>query len=199
MKHRLAAYKDAGISDVPAIDQSGPIAASASPPMSPVAPSGASGWETAMSRPAAPPQPVAAAPQPAPASSSSSGGVSGFFNTITFGLFGGGSSSAPKPAPADEGAVTTASIGDAAKPAPQPEVSSWSQTTQVAPAAAPQAAQPAREGEAHADGPPPPSVAANRPVAEYQPLVPNHRKAAARPPASSCCRSAPCARARRRT
>jgi tetratricopeptide (TPR) repeat protein len=181
MQDRLAAYKDAGISDVPAIDQSGPIAASAAPPMSPVAPSGASGWETAMTGPAAVPQP-AAAPQPAPAASSSSGGVSGFFNTITFGLFGGGSSSAPKPPP-DEGAVTTASIGDAAKPAPQPEVSSWSQATQVAPVGTtPQAEQPAREeGAAHAGGPPPPPVAANRPVAEYQPLVPNLHKAARAP------------------
>ena len=177
MQDRLAAYKDAGISDVPAIDQSGPIAASASPPMSPVAPSGASGWQTAMSSPAAPPQPAA----PAPAASGSSGGVSGFFNTITFGLFGGGSSSTPKAPPPEESAVTTASIA-AAKPAPQPEVSSWSQSTQVAPAEpAPQEEQSAREGAAHAGGPPPPPVAANHPVAEYQPLVPNHRKAARAP------------------
>jgi tetratricopeptide (TPR) repeat protein len=177
MQDRLAAYKDAGISDVPAIDQSGPIAASASPPMTPVAPSGAGGWQTAMTGPSAPPPQPAA---PAPAASSSSGGVSGFFNTITFGLFGG-SSSAPKAPPPDQSAVTTASIA-AAKPAPQPEVSSWSQSTQVAPAeSAPQENQSAREeGAAHAGGPPPP-VVASRPVAEYQPLVPNHRKAARAP------------------
>jgi SPOR domain len=147
LKNRIAAYQDAGISNVP--DLPTPTFA-ADPPST-------SGWQTAMNGSPvtpAPAAPTASAPaastsssSPAhapgsalaatsttngpPASSTSSGGIGGFFSSI----FGGGSSSTPN---ANDGTVSTSSI---TPPPPQPaaapaqQTTGWGQTTQVATAA----------------------------------------------------------------
>jgi hypothetical protein len=147
LKNRIAAYQDAGISNVP--DLPTPTFA-ADPPST-------SGWQTAMNgspvgpAPAAPsalaPAASTSSSSPAhapgsalaatsttngpPASSTSSGGIGGFFSSI----FGGGSSSTPN---ANDGTVSTSSI---TPPPPQPaaapaqQTTGWGQTTQVATAA----------------------------------------------------------------
>jgi SPOR domain len=121
LSQRVAAYRDAGISDAPGISASVPVAEAPS------------GWETAMNgqtlasqtvasqTPASttgdayvpPPTamaPIAAAPSPS-TSTSSSGGIGGFFSSIT-NMFGGSSpsnsaASSPPPPPV----TTTASVG----------------------------------------------------------------------------------------
>ncbi len=150
LKNRIAAYQDAGISNVP--DLPTPTFA-ADPPST-------SGWQTAMNgSPVAPAPGAPSAPAPAastsssspahapgsalaatsttngpPAPSTSSGGIGGFFSSIGS-IFGGGSSSAPN---ANDGTVSTSSI---TPPPPQPAVApaqqttGWGQTTQVATAA----------------------------------------------------------------
>ena len=150
LKNRVAAYQDAGISNVP--DLPTPTFA-ADPPST-------SGWQTAMNgspvapAPAAPSTPAPAAStsssSPAhapgsalaatsttngpPAPSTSSGGIGGFFSSIGS-IFGGGSSSTPN---ANDGTVSTSSI---TPPPPQPaaapaqQTTGWGQTTQVATAA----------------------------------------------------------------
>jgi hypothetical protein len=144
LKNRIAAYQDAGISNVP--DLPTPTFA-ADPPST-------SGWQTAMNgSPVAPAPAAPSAPAPAastsssspahapgsapaatsttngpPAPSTSSGGIGGFFSSI----FGGGSSSTPN---ANDGTVSTSSI---TPPPPQPaaapaqQTTGWGQTTQVA-------------------------------------------------------------------
>ncbi len=130
--NRAAAYRDAGVADVPQGPQPAGIAGTSL---------GADGWQTAMtgsgtppSSPTPPPAPVsspppaasapvsapqtaayapARPPPPQPQATSSSGGISGFFNSI----FGGGSSSSNE--------VTTSSVAEA------PAASNWSQTTEV--------------------------------------------------------------------
>jgi tetratricopeptide (TPR) repeat protein len=148
LSNRVAAYREAGIGDVPELDQSPTIAGA--------------DWQTAMSGSTTPaggssppqatspsPPPVYAAPPvysappapsaPAPAQtssgSSSGGGVGGFFDSITS-LFGGGSSSSN----ASQEQVTTSSIAD------PPGVAATWQTTQAVTASppAPQAAPPPR-------------------------------------------------------
>ena len=150
LKNRIAAYQDAGISNVP--DLPTPTFA-ADPPST-------SGWQTAMNgSPVAPAPGAPSAPAPAastsssspahapgsalaatsttngpPAPSTSSGGIGGFFSSIGS-IFGGGSSSAPN---ANDGTVSTSSI---TPPPPQPAVApaqqttGWGQTTEVATAA----------------------------------------------------------------
>ena len=150
LKNRIAAYQDAGISNVP--DLPTPTFA-ADPPST-------SGWQTAMNgSPVAPAPGAPSAPAPAastsssspahapgsalaatsttngpPAPSTSSGGIGGFFSSIGS-IFGGGSSSTPN---ANDGTVSTSSI---TPPPPQPAVApaqqttGWGQTTQVATAA----------------------------------------------------------------
>jgi len=150
LKARVAAYRAAGISDVPPIDGTAAVAYVDTGAAS------SGGWQTAMadvpaSGPSASPSPVlAAAPQsaPAPAASSSSGG---FFDSIT-GFFGGSSSSAPSP---QEDSVTTASIGNGADREP-PAAAGWSQSTQVAAVAPP----PPPQVPAAAPPPPPPPAPA---------------------------------------
>jgi cell division septation protein DedD len=148
MSNRIAAYREAGIGDVPELDQSPVLAGSgwqtamdnaksppaASPPP-PTAPPPAYAAPPAYSAPAAPP-----APAPVQTSSGSSSG-GGFFDSITS-LFGGGSSSSAAPSQ-DE--VTTASIAD-----PPGAAATWQTTAPVTATAppparpAPQAAPPAR-------------------------------------------------------
>jgi tetratricopeptide (TPR) repeat protein len=140
LKHRIAAYQEAGISDAPEATQSALA----------VDTSSLTGWDTAMTgQPPAPsqsaaapppastaaapppdsaavaalpaPEPAQAPPQPAP-QPKSSGGISGFFSNI----FGGGSSSSSTPN-ANDGSMTTASIASS----PPAQAASWSQTTQV--------------------------------------------------------------------
>jgi tetratricopeptide (TPR) repeat protein len=131
LQARQAAYRSAGISDVPQLNGVAAVANTA-----PITDTSGS-WQTAMSGSAAPSAPAvsssspaitppAALPvsQPAPApqssGSSSGGGITGFFNN----LFGSGSSSS------SQEAVTTSSIGN--QPTAAPADSSWSQTTQIA-------------------------------------------------------------------
>jgi hypothetical protein len=180
MSNRAAAYREAGVGDVPEM----------SAPASVAAPSqGSDGWQTAMdgsaaapaasaTMPAAAPQtatyaPARPPPPPPPASSSSSGGVGGFFSSIT-NMFGGGSSGGGN----NSATVSTASV--AAPPAAAP--AAWSQTTQVAtvspppppppppaPAAAPSAPEP--EPVPQAAAPPPASFATQTQVAAVAPLI----------------------------
>ncbi len=184
LKNRAAAYQDAGISNVASLNEPAPVAAAAPTGPAPAgpAPAGApapngggawqtatTGWGTVPQTAYAGPSPSPPAPQPAANSSSSSGGISGFFSNI----FGGGSSSSPAPSAAsapsaNDGAVTTASIANAnanAQPAPQSSVSSWSDTTQVSPATAPQspAQAPAQSPAAVAAPPPTPTRVAVAP------------------------------------
>ena len=112
IKVRALAYNEAGISDVPPVPQSSYAEAPALPGQSNAAPT-----QTAMAGGAPAPSNAPAAPtQP----TSSSGGVGGFFSSI----FGGGSSSAEKPA---EAPTSTASITPA-------DSSGWGGTTEVSPA-----------------------------------------------------------------
>lgn len=140
IKQRLAAYRDAGVSGVP--DYAPPEPAPAAPPVAsaPAASSPSSGWQAAMSEPTLAAQPAASAPPPSPPSSSG-GGLSGFFDTITGGIF---SSSSPSPSPAPADPVTTSSIPTpAASPQAEAEPSGWwSTATQVAPAEPPPSADP---------------------------------------------------------
>jgi len=147
LKNRIAAYQDAGISNVPDLP---------TPTFAPDPPS-TSGWQTAMNgSPVAPAPGAPSAPAPAvstsssspahapgsalaatstmngpPAPSTSSCGIGGFFSSI----FGGGSSSTPN---ANDGSMSTSSI---TPPPPQPaaapaqQTTGWGQTTQVATAA----------------------------------------------------------------
>lgn len=136
MSARVAAYREAGISDVPQLPSADVALASSGAQQS-------AGWQTAMDNsptaasttmgtidPQFPQHPSAPAPQQQ-SSSSSGGGISGFFNSVTNGvtsLFGGGSSSTPN---ADDGAVTTASLSSANNTASTSEAS-WSGNTEVA-------------------------------------------------------------------
>jgi hypothetical protein len=123
-RHRVAAYGEAGIGDVPDFTPptSEPASATASAAPAPGA-TGSTGIQTAL-----------AAPVPPAASSSSSSSSGGFFSSIS-NFFTGGSSSTPAPAPkADEG-VTTASLGEN-KPATPPVATSWSESVQPASAQA---------------------------------------------------------------
>jgi tetratricopeptide (TPR) repeat protein len=169
LQARGAAYRAAGISDVPALDVA-PSVASGAP-----ASGGGDAWQTAMGgSPAgagwsAPPSPpaLAATPatQPAPSSSSSGGGITGFFSN----LFGGGSSSSDATSSQDE-AVTTSSIGNEATAVPA--TTSWSQTTQVAPAEPEQARVAAPPPAAAAPLPQQMQVAAVAPAPSSQPSAP---------------------------
>jgi cell division septation protein DedD len=175
LQARAAAYRAAGISDVPTAEAPGTIAGADSGSQS------AGSWEAATngsgawgspSGPAAVP-PAAPQSQPAPAaksSSSSGGGVTGFFNSI----FGGGSSSSGG-ASGEEGSVTTSSIGGNAPPAPA--AASWSQSTEVAAVEQP-APPPAAEPPAAAPPPPPPPP----PAAEAAPEPVGTTVVAAAPP-----------------
>lgn len=170
LQARGAAYRAAGISDVPALDAAASVANAA--------PASGEGWQTATggspaagsgwSAPPAPPV-LAAAPvsQPAPSSSSSSGGgITGFFSN----LFGGGSSSSDVTSSQDD-AVTTSSIGNEATTVPA--TTSWSQTTQVAPAEPEPARAVAPSPAAAAPPPPPTQVAAVAPAPSSQPSAPS--------------------------
>jgi hypothetical protein len=136
MSNRVAAYREAGIADVPDVDQSPALA---NP-----------GWQTAMSgskapsagSSAAPPAPPAPAPVQTSSGSSSGGGVGGFFDSITS-LFGGGSSSST----ASQDEVTTSSI------AHSPEAAATWQTTEATTASPPPPARPAPQA-----APPPPAA-----------------------------------------
>jgi tetratricopeptide (TPR) repeat protein len=164
LAQRVAAYKDAGVSDAPGLGGAGQEAVVASEPGAPasIGTAGGDGWQTAAANATpstyVPPPPPAGTPAPAASSSSSSssGGIGGFFNTITGGIFSGGSSSAPN---ADDGAVTTASIAAAPAPPPHVEVSSWSMATQVEPATGTSAP------------PAPEAVAAAAPASEPAPVA----------------------------
>ena len=142
MASRVAAYRDAGVSDVPEMARTAGLGGDAF---------GGSGWQTDMSgsptttsAPASsPPPPPASAPVSAPqsaayvparpppptettSSSGSSGGVGGFFNSIT-NMFGGSSSSS-------SAQPTTASVE---QPPPAPATSGWSQSTEIVTASPP--------------------------------------------------------------
>jgi tetratricopeptide (TPR) repeat protein len=158
LSNRSAAYREAGIGDVPEVDQSpagadwqtamnGAKAPSAdgSPPQATV--SAAPPVYAAPPAHSAPPAPPASAPVQT-SSGSSSGGVGGFFNS----LFGGGSSSSGA---ASQDEVTTASIegpaatnwqtteSAAASPPPQPQIAPQTAARAAPPPqAAPQAAPP---------------------------------------------------------
>ncbi len=149
LSSRNAAYREAGISNAPAASESVVVAAEPAVMSVPSLDASTSGWETATLGKIASPatnassssQSTSAAPAiaAAPASKSStsasdssdsgsSGGVGGFFSSIT-NLFTGGGSSSSQPTPSQsKNSDTTASI------ATEPETSSWTQTTQVAPA-----------------------------------------------------------------
>jgi hypothetical protein len=175
---RQAAYQAAGISNAP--DLGAEAYATSSPSPSPSAPAAGGGsWQTAMSGdsagaaatppsatpavPSAAPSAAAAAPSAAPAApppvaSGSSGGIGGFFNSITGGIFSSSSSSSPASPPAESAKppepVTTASY-TGNETAKGPEVSSWSQTTEVASDPAPPVRTVAAVHEAASPAPPP--------------------------------------------
>jgi hypothetical protein len=141
-RHRVAAYQEAGIGDVPdfAPSPSAPATATASAAPAPEA-TGSTASSSPQSSPGAPASSGSvqtAAAAPAAASSSSSGG---FFSSISNFFTGGGSSSTPAPK-ADEGSLTTASLAEP-KPTAPAVASSWNDTVQVAPSKGPSAAQPA--------------------------------------------------------
>ncbi|MFA9550757.1 MAG: hypothetical protein ACERIL_06770, partial [Hyphomicrobium sp.] len=147
LTNRNAAYREAGISNAPAASESVVVATEPAVMSAPSLGAGTSGWETAtLGKTAAPvtnasstsqstsPAPAMAA---APASKSStsasdssdsgsSGGVGGFFSSITNLFTGGGSSSSQSAPSQSKNPDTTGSI------ATKPETSSWTQTTQVA-------------------------------------------------------------------
>ncbi len=145
LSNRIAAYREAGISDVPAVPES----AIGSKAPSSSGTSSAVGWQTATSGATASPgseastpsqgPAVAAAPasnsstsaSPSSASDSGGSGGGGFFSSIAnFFTGGGGSSNEPTPSQSKE--------PDTAAPiVPKSETSSWYQTTQVATAQPP--------------------------------------------------------------
>lgn len=127
LKQRQAAYQAAGISNAPDLGAEAYIASSTSPSVPVTSASSSGGWDTAMTGgPAAPSQ--STAPAASPPEASSGGGIGGFFNSITGGLFASSSSSSQESAaPA---AATASTAND--QPVRGPEVSSWSQTTEVA-------------------------------------------------------------------
>jgi hypothetical protein len=209
MSNRAAAYRDAGITNVPAAAQPTGVAGGSF---------GVGGWQTAASPQSAAPAPAASAPASAPqtttpqttppqtatyaparpppppqqtssSSSSSSGGIGGFFSS----LFGGGSSNSD---------VTTASIHE--QPAPAPATSVWIQTTTPSsPQPAAQAAPSPAQTAAAAPRPPPPPQAApvQRPAPQAAPQAGNHgvrsktktQVSAAAPPAVAPPKKAPAA------
>jgi cell division protein FtsN len=130
-RHRVAAYQEAGIGDVP--DFSPPTSAPATATASAAPAPGATGSASTQS-PGAPVNSGSA--QTAAAAPASSGG---FFSSFSNFFTGGGSSSTPAPK-ADEG-VTTASLAEP-KPAAPAVANSWNDTVQVAPKGA-ASAQPA--------------------------------------------------------
>ena len=160
LSNRNAAYREAGISNAPAASESVVVATEPAVMSAPSLGAGTSGWETAtLGKTAAPvtnasstsqstsPAPAMAA---APASKSStsasdssdsgsSGGVGGFFSSITNLFTGGGSSSSQSAPSQSKNPDTTGSI------ATKPETSSWTQTTQVA--AAPPSAKPKKPAQ----------------------------------------------------
>jgi len=160
LTNRNAAYREAGISNAPAASESVVVATEPAVMSAPSLGAGTSGWETAtLGKTAAPvtnasstsqstsPAPAMAA---APASKSStsasdssdsgsSGGVGGFFSSITNLFTGGGSSSSQSAPSQSKNPDTTGSI------ATKPETSSWTQTTQVA--AAPPSAKPTKPAQ----------------------------------------------------
>jgi hypothetical protein len=160
LTNRNAAYREAGISNAPAASESVVVAAEPAVMSAPSLGAGTSGWETAtLGKTAAPvtnasstsqstsPAPAVAA---APASKSgtsasdssdsgSSGGVGGFFSSITSLFTGGGSSSSQSAPSQGKNSDTTAPITT------KPETSSWTQTTQVAPA--PPSAKPTKPAQ----------------------------------------------------
>ena len=156
LSNRNAAYREAGISNAPAASESVVVAAEPAVMSAPSLGAGTSGWETATLGKTAQPVTNASSTSQAPAvaaapasksgtsasdssDSGSSGGVGGFFSSIT-NLFTGGGSSSSQPAPSQsKNSDTTASI------ATKPETSSWTQTTQVAPA--PPSAKPTKPAQ----------------------------------------------------
>ena len=140
MANRVAAYRDAGVSDVPEMartaglggdafdgsgwqtDMSGSPASTSAPVSSPPPASApVSAPQSAAYVPARPPPPTETT-----SSSGSSGGVGGFFNSITS-MFGGSSSSSsaqPTTAPVEQ-------------PPPAPATSGWSQSTEIVTASPP--------------------------------------------------------------
>jgi hypothetical protein len=179
---RAAAYRDAGVADVPDVTQAGgsgggslggdewhtalsgsqaaPSAPAPAPTPAPSAPpqatAPASAPQTATYAPARPPP-----PPPQQTSSGSSGG--GFFDSIT-NMFGGSSASSSSE-------VTTSSI---VEPPPAPATSAWSQKTEISTASPP--AEPA---------PPPaatPPAPVQQPVQQAAPPPPAPVQQAAPPP-----------------
>jgi len=153
MSNRVAAYREAGIADVPDVDQSpansdwqtamsgSKVPSAGSPPPQAAAP--ATAPPSVASAPpvySAPPAPPA--PAPVQTSSGSSSGGGGFFDSITS-LFGGGSSSSS----ASQDEVTTSSI------AHSPEAAASWQTTEATTASPPPPARPAPQA-----APPPPAA-----------------------------------------
>jgi len=130
MSARIAAYREAGISDVPQLPAGSVMMASSGDSAA------GGGWQTATADQGPPvgsldaTGPQYAPPSPSqPQSSSSGGGIGGFFNSVTNGvtsLFGGGSSSSSS---SDED-VTTASLSSSNEASTS--AASWSGNTEVA-------------------------------------------------------------------
>ncbi|MEE8310182.1 MAG: SPOR domain-containing protein [Hyphomicrobium sp.] len=157
LSNRNAAYREAGISNAPAASESVVVAAEPAVMSAPSLGASTSGWETAtlgkIASPATNASSTSQSTSPAPAmaaapasksstsasDSGSSGGVGGFFSSITNLFTGGGSSSSQSAPSQSKNPDTTGSI------ATKPETSSWTQTTQVA--AAPPSAKPTKPAQ----------------------------------------------------
>lgn len=134
MGARIAAYREAGISDVPQLPAGSVMMASSGD-----AAAAGGGWQTATADQGPPagtldatgPQYAPPAPSaPQPQSTSSGGGIGGFFSNVTnsvTSLFGGGSSNSSN---SNDGSVTTASLSSPNE-APT-SAASWSGNTEVA-------------------------------------------------------------------
>jgi len=157
LSNRNAAYREAGISNAPAASESVVVAAEPAVMSAPSLGASTSGWETAtlgkIASPATNASSTSQSTSPAPAmaaapasksstsasDSGSSGGVGGFFSSITNLFTGGGSSSSQSAPSQSKNPDTTGSI------ATKPETSSWTQTTQVA--ATPPSAKPKKPAQ----------------------------------------------------